>query len=150
MWDFTFTGSRLSKAANATSIVPSFRLYELSKSRPFFLLRTKPVFHKKAKTTRKPHLRNKCVECNFVILSVLKCCKSFELIGNHQRQRGSKKDVVFGKWTTPTRFTTQNFSRPYTSPFFLICRLDELYRRATITCGPLFSAIRVKIFSSKF
>merc|ERR1719471_1491582 len=51
---------------------------------------TKPVFHKKAKTTKRTLLRNKCTECGMVILSVMKRCKSFELIGTHQRQRGSK------------------------------------------------------------
>merc|ERR1719273_1735531 len=57
---------------------------------------TKPVFHKKAKTTKKPHLRNKCTKCGRVMLTILKNCKSFELIGNHQRKSGSKKDVIFG------------------------------------------------------
>merc|ERR1712196_236048 len=58
---------------------------------------TKPIFHKKAKTTKKIVLRMKCTECEHVMLHVLKRCKSFELIGDHQRRRGSKKDVVFGK-----------------------------------------------------
>merc|ERR1712001_541321 len=38
---------------------------------------TKPIFHKKAKTTKKVTLRNKCTECNMVMLKVLKRCKSF-------------------------------------------------------------------------
>merc|ERR1712093_958856 len=48
---------------------------------------TKPIFHKKAKTTKKVTLRNKCVECGLVVMSVLKRCKTFELIGQHQRQK---------------------------------------------------------------
>merc|ERR1712159_680115 len=58
---------------------------------------TKPIFHKKEKTTKKVVLRMKCTECDYIMLHVLKRCKSFELIGEHQRRKGSKKDVVFGK-----------------------------------------------------
>merc|ERR1711990_1158958 len=55
---------------------------------------TKPIFHKKAKTTKKTVLRNKCSKCGIVLLSVLKRSKSFELIGLHQRRKGSKKNII--------------------------------------------------------
>merc|ERR550539_1333921 len=57
---------------------------------------TKPIFHKKAKTTKKVVLRNKCTTCGMILLSVLKRSKSFELIGLHQRRKGSKKNIIFG------------------------------------------------------
>ena len=57
---------------------------------------TKPIFHKKAKTTKKVVLRNKCTKCSMILLSVLKRSKSFELIGLHQRRKGSKKNIIFG------------------------------------------------------
>merc|ERR1712159_751447 len=41
---------------------------------------TKPVFHKKAKTTKKIVLRLECVECKYKSHAALKCAKHFELI----------------------------------------------------------------------
>merc|ERR1739843_66265 len=41
---------------------------------------TKPVFHKKAKTTKKIVLRLECVECKYKSHSALKRSKHFELI----------------------------------------------------------------------
>merc|ERR1712170_105735 len=41
---------------------------------------TKPVFHKKAKTTKKIVLRLECVECKFKSHAALKRAKHFELI----------------------------------------------------------------------
>merc|ERR1712022_44594 len=40
---------------------------------------TKPVFHKKAKTTKKVTLRLTCTECKTVRLAPLKRCKHFEI-----------------------------------------------------------------------
>merc|ERR1711861_73179 len=40
---------------------------------------TKPVFHKKAKTTKKIVLRMECVECKYRSQHTLKRCKHFEL-----------------------------------------------------------------------
>merc|ERR1711988_2024702 len=41
---------------------------------------TKPIFHKKAKTTRKIVLKLECVECKFKSHAALKRAKHFELI----------------------------------------------------------------------
>merc|ERR1712144_3540 len=41
---------------------------------------TKPVFHKKAKTTKKIVLRLECVECKYKSHAALKRAKHFELI----------------------------------------------------------------------
>lgn len=43
---------------------------------------TKPVFHKKAKTTKKIVLRLECVKCGAKHQQVLKRCKTFELGGD--------------------------------------------------------------------
>lgn len=42
---------------------------------------TKPVFHKKAKTTKKVVLRLECVSCKYKMQISLKRCKHFELGG---------------------------------------------------------------------
>jgi large subunit ribosomal protein L44e len=47
---------------------------------------TKPVFHKKAKTTKKVVLRLECKECKYKSQVVIKRCKSFNL--------GAKKEVA--------------------------------------------------------
>jgi large subunit ribosomal protein L44e len=57
---------------------------------------TKPVFKKKAKTTKKISVRNKCGVCQHTILTALKRAKTFELIADHQRKTGSRKDVIYG------------------------------------------------------
>lgn len=43
---------------------------------------TKPVFHKKAKTTKKVVLRLECTSCKYKMQMVLKRCKHFELGGD--------------------------------------------------------------------
>eukprot|EP00601_Ochromonadales_sp_CCMP2298_P020991 CAMPEP_0173299190 /NCGR_PEP_ID=MMETSP1143-20121109/16534_1 /TAXON_ID=483371 /ORGANISM="non described non described, Strain CCMP2298" /LENGTH=92 /DNA_ID=CAMNT_0014239437 /DNA_START=15 /DNA_END=290 /DNA_ORIENTATION=+ len=40
---------------------------------------TKPVFHKKAKTTKKITLRLECQKCRFKKLTTISRCKHFEL-----------------------------------------------------------------------
>merc|ERR1711935_1215240 len=47
---------------------------------------TKPVFHKKAKTTKKIVLRLECSECKKKKLLVIKRCKHFELGGDKKRK----------------------------------------------------------------
>ncbi len=47
---------------------------------------TKPVFHKKAKTTKKIVLKLKCAECAQVKQNVLKRCKTFQLVTEQQRK----------------------------------------------------------------
>lgn len=46
---------------------------------------TKPVFHKKAKTTKKIVLRLTCPECKMVALNPIKRCKQFEIGGEKKK-----------------------------------------------------------------
>merc|ERR1712098_972042 len=48
---------------------------------------TKPIFHKKAKTTKKIVLRMECTECKFRKQLPIKRCKHFEL-GGDKRKKG--------------------------------------------------------------
>ncbi|KAL7077101.1 hypothetical protein ACQ4LE_004078 [Meloidogyne hapla] len=48
---------------------------------------TKPIFRKKAKTTKKIVLRMECVECKHRIQKPIKRCKHFEL-GGQKKSRG--------------------------------------------------------------
>ncbi|GAA5984269.1 hypothetical protein JCM10908_006117 [Rhodotorula pacifica] len=48
---------------------------------------TKPVFHKKAKTTKKVVLRLECTVCKYKMQMALKRCKHFEL-GGDKKQKG--------------------------------------------------------------
>merc|ERR1719178_152776 len=73
------------KAGRSSLTVQGKRRYDM-KQRGFGG-QTKPIFHKKAKTTKKIVLRLKCTECEHIMLHVLKRCKSFELIGDHQRRK---------------------------------------------------------------
>merc|ERR1711944_53742 len=47
---------------------------------------TKPVFHKKAKTTKKVTLRLECTKSKKKKLLVIKRCKHFELVGDKKRK----------------------------------------------------------------
>ncbi|XP_071493619.1 large ribosomal subunit protein eL42-like [Diadema setosum] len=47
---------------------------------------TKPIFHKKAKTTKKIVLRMECTECKFRKQLPIKRCKHFELGGDKKRK----------------------------------------------------------------
>eukprot|EP00026_Physarum_polycephalum_P021754 Phypoly_transcript_25227.p1 GENE.Phypoly_transcript_25227~~Phypoly_transcript_25227.p1 ORF type:complete len:105 (+),score=18.70 Phypoly_transcript_25227:97-411(+) len=49
---------------------------------------TKPVFHKKAKTTKKIVLRLECTKCGFKNQQTLKRCKHFEL-GGEKKTKGA-------------------------------------------------------------
>ncbi|KAE9391113.1 hypothetical protein BT96DRAFT_1062205 [Gymnopus androsaceus JB14] len=49
---------------------------------------TKPVFHKKAKTTKKVVLRLECTVCKYKMQMVLKRCKHFEL-GGEKKTKGA-------------------------------------------------------------
>merc|ERR1712196_8334 len=51
---------------------------------------TKPVFHKKAKTTKKITLRLTCSACKFVSLKPIKRCKHFEI-----QEKGMKKKSLY-------------------------------------------------------
>eukprot|EP01089_Gocevia_fonbrunei_P013138 TRINITY_DN3277_c0_g1_i1.p1 TRINITY_DN3277_c0_g1~~TRINITY_DN3277_c0_g1_i1.p1 ORF type:complete len:109 (-),score=20.60 TRINITY_DN3277_c0_g1_i1:51-377(-) len=53
---------------------------------------TKPVFHKKAKTTRKIVLRLECNTCKHKHQQVIKRTKHFELGG--EKRKGRKSEVI--------------------------------------------------------
>ncbi|PFX24638.1 60S ribosomal protein L44 [Stylophora pistillata] len=65
---------------------------------------TKPIFHKKAKTTKKIVLRMECTECKYRKQIALKRCKHFELGGDKKRKVmkpvfiNSAKDLCSLKW----------------------------------------------------
>jgi len=52
---------------------------------------TKPVFHKKAKTTKKIVLRLECTKCGTRQLKPIRRCKKFELGGDKKSKKG---DVI--------------------------------------------------------
>ena len=75
---------------------------------------TKPVFKKKAKTTKKVVLRLECQECKYKMQLALKRCKHFELGGE------KKKKVLFSSpfsLSHPSSHTSQR-------PFFCFCHLS--------------------------
>lgn len=49
---------------------------------------TKPVFKKKAKTTKKIVLKLECSKCKYRSLKVIKRCKHFELGGDTKKKAG--------------------------------------------------------------
>ncbi|KAL4068521.1 zinc-binding ribosomal protein [Scleroderma yunnanense] len=54
---------------------------------------TKPVFHKKAKTTKKVVLRLECTVCKYKMQLALKRCKHFEL-GGEKKTKGAALTFV--------------------------------------------------------
>ncbi|KAL1747377.1 60S ribosomal protein L42 [Schizophyllum fasciatum] len=54
---------------------------------------TKPVFHKKAKTTKKVVLRLECTSCKYKMQLPLKRCKHFEL-GGEKKTKGAALQFV--------------------------------------------------------
>ncbi|RPB21368.1 hypothetical protein L211DRAFT_851544 [Terfezia boudieri ATCC MYA-4762] len=65
------------KAGKASLFAQGKRRYDRKQSG--YGGQTKPVFHKKAKTTKKVVLRLECVECKTKAQLALKRCKQFEL-----------------------------------------------------------------------
>merc|ERR1711933_208545 len=49
---------------------------------------TKPIFHKKAKTTKKVTLKLECTACGAKSMLAIKRCKHFELGGEKKRKKG--------------------------------------------------------------
>lgn len=68
------------KAGKASLFAQGKRRYDRKQSG--YGGQTKPVFHKKAKTTKKIVLRLECNDCKTKHQLVLKRCKSFELGGD--------------------------------------------------------------------
>jgi len=73
------------KAGKASNFAQGKRRYD-SKQMGFGG-QTKPVFHKKAKTTKKIVLRLQCGQCKAVHMHPIKRCKTFE-IGGDKKKKG--------------------------------------------------------------
>eukprot|EP00793_Prasinoderma_coloniale_P003406 PRCOL_00006642-RA len=50
---------------------------------------TKPVFHKKAKTTKKIVLKLQCTQCKRIAQKAIKRCKHFEIGADRKKKKGS-------------------------------------------------------------
>eukprot|EP01111_Echinosteliopsis_oligospora_P007470 TRINITY_DN2257_c0_g1_i1.p1 TRINITY_DN2257_c0_g1~~TRINITY_DN2257_c0_g1_i1.p1 ORF type:complete len:107 (-),score=18.47 TRINITY_DN2257_c0_g1_i1:159-479(-) len=74
------------KAGKASLFAQGKRRYD--RKQKGFGGQTKPVFHKKAKTTKKIVLRMECTKCGEKMQQVLKRCKHFEL-GGEKKTKGS-------------------------------------------------------------
>ncbi|KAF8886558.1 ribosomal protein L44-domain-containing protein, partial [Infundibulicybe gibba] len=62
---------------------------------------TKPVFHKKAKTTKKVVLRLECTVCKYKMQLTLKRCKHFELGGEKKTKGAALTFVRFSHFFAP-------------------------------------------------
>mmetsp|Transcript_32459 Transcript_32459/g.28483 ORF Transcript_32459/g.28483 Transcript_32459/m.28483 type:complete len:110 (+) Transcript_32459:89-418(+) len=82
------------KPGKSSTHVQGKRRYDMKQRG--FRGQTKPVFKKKAKNTKKISVRNKCTVCNMTIFKTLTRTKTFELIPENQRKKGSKRDKIFG------------------------------------------------------
>ncbi|KAG8830165.1 40s ribosomal protein L44e [Serendipita sp. 399] len=80
---------------------------------------TKPVFHKKAKTTKKVVLRLECTVCKYKMQLPLKRCKHFEL-GGDKKTKGAAltfaHDIDMGHAHAPITFSTLVNLREHTLP----------------------------------
>jgi len=74
------------KAGKASLFAQGKRRYDRKQSG--YGGQTKPVFHKKAKTTKKIVLRLECVECKTKAQLAIKRCKQFEL-GGDKKTKGA-------------------------------------------------------------
>ncbi|KAL0631102.1 40s ribosomal protein L44e [Maublancomyces gigas] len=74
------------KAGKASLFAQGKRRYDRKQSG--YGGQTKPVFHKKAKTTKKVVLRLECVKCKTKAQLSLKRCKHFEL-GGDKKTKGA-------------------------------------------------------------
>ncbi|KAF4440550.1 60S ribosomal L44 [Fusarium acutatum] len=74
------------KAGKASLFAQGKRRYDRKQSG--YGGQTKPVFHKKAKTTKKVVLRLECVKCKTKLQLALKRCKHFEL-GGDKKTKGA-------------------------------------------------------------
>lgn len=76
------------KAGAARSFAQGKRRYD--RKQAGYGGQTKPIFHKKAKTTKKIVLRLECTSCQQRTLKVIKRCKKFEIGG----EKKSKNSVI--------------------------------------------------------
>merc|ERR1712080_275737 len=87
------------KAGKASLFAQGKRRYDRKQSG--YGGQTKPVFHKKAKTTKKVVLRLECVKCKTKCQLALKRCKHFEL-GGDKKTKGAlsfSKCIMSGLFT---------------------------------------------------
>eukprot|EP01147_Barroeca_monosierra_P005014 gene5014-6961_t len=91
------------KAGKASLFAQGKRRYDRKQSG--FGGQTKPVFHKKAKTTKKIVLRLECVKCKYRSQKAIKRCKVFILGGDKKRKALFAGRGVGGM--TPTNKETQ-------------------------------------------
>jgi len=75
------------KAGKASLFAQGKRRYD--RKQAGFGGQTKPIFHKKAKTTKKITLRLECKECKFRMQLPIKRCKKFEI--GAPSKKGTKK-----------------------------------------------------------
>lgn len=85
------------KAGKASLFAQGKRRYDRKQSG--FGGQTKPVFHKKAKTTKKVVLRLECVKCKTRAQLTLKRCKHFEL-GGEKKQKGQALQFWISLWVS--------------------------------------------------
>ncbi|KAI0280428.1 ribosomal protein L44-domain-containing protein [Russula aff. rugulosa BPL654] len=89
---------------------------------------TKPVFHKKAKTTKKVVLRLECTVCKYKMQLSLKRCKHFEL-GGEKKTKGAALTFVSVKYLSIGTEHIWNLysnvyaelSQTWSSLFFCLC-----------------------------
>ncbi|KAI9467804.1 MAG: 60S ribosomal protein L44 [Benjaminiella poitrasii] len=74
------------KAGKASLFAQGKRRYDRKQSG--YGGQTKPVFHKKAKTTKKIVLRLECTACKYKMQLAIKRCKHFEL-GGDKKTKGA-------------------------------------------------------------
>ncbi|SAM02499.1 hypothetical protein [Absidia glauca] len=74
------------KAGKASLFAQGKRRYDRKQSG--YGGQTKPVFHKKAKTTKKIVLRLECTKCKYKMQLPIKRCKHFEL-GGDKKTKGA-------------------------------------------------------------
>ncbi|WP_411026882.1 hypothetical protein, partial [Salmonella sp. s55044] len=72
------------KAGKASLYTQGKRRYD--RKQKWYGGQTKPIFRKKAKTTKKIVLRMECTECKFRKQLPIKRCKHFELGGDKKRK----------------------------------------------------------------
>jgi large subunit ribosomal protein L44e len=82
------------KAGKASLVAQGKRRYD--RKQAGFGGQTKPVFRKKAKTTKKVVLKLECTKCKAKAMLPIKRCKHFELV-DASKTGGKKADGMYGK-----------------------------------------------------
>merc|ERR1712008_426950 len=78
------------KPGKASKVAQGKRRYDMRQRG--FRGQTRPVFKK---NTKKISVKNKCTVCQMTIFKTLVRTKTFELIPENQRKKGSKRDKVY-------------------------------------------------------